>query len=322
MFENKLNGKILIVFSDPGGAKPCLAIADTILNENLCVVSDRTFPFYNHFKSKVNVVQSEDNLEFFVDQFNPDIIFTGTSYTSIIEKTALKIAKEKKIINISFVDHWTSIGDRFRNKEGLLIIPDEVWVLDVRAKEIAIKDGINEDKIIISGNPYHHWLRDWKPNINRNFFFNNLKLDSEKKYILFAPDPLSNIDGLQKYGFDEYTASRIIVESVKKATLEFKTKYHFLIKMHPNQSSEKLVKVFEESTNFTVLPLDIDTNQCIYFSDIVIGFFSSLLIEADIMDKVIFRFLEKKLQEDPFLGLNLGVITNSNNLIEDILKQA
>ncbi|MDL2143321.1 CDP-glycerol glycerophosphotransferase family protein [Flavobacterium tructae] len=322
MFKNKLKGKIFIVFSDPGGAKPCLAIGDTIEAENICIVSDRNYPFYTQFSSNVNVIQSEEDLEFFIDQFNPDVIFTGTSYTSIIEKKALKIAKEKSIVSFSFVDHWTSIADRFRTDDGIFNFPNEVWVLDERAKEIAIKDGISEDKIIISGNPYHYWLKNWKPDIDREIFFNNLKLDSTKKYILFAPDPLSNIDGLQKYGFDEYTASRNIVECVNNAAPEFKKRYHFLVKMHPNQSSKELLEIFEMTNNFTVLPLDIDTNQSIYFSDIIIGFFSSLLIEANIMNKLILRFLEKKLLDDPFLGLDLGVKTNGDNLIEDILKQA
>ncbi len=322
MFKDKLNGKILVIFSDPGGAKPCLSISDIIDDENLCVISDRNYPFYNHFKSKVNIIQSEAKIEDFINNFNPNIIFTGTSYTSTIEKTAIKIAKEKGIISISFVDHWTSISDRFRSNDGKLNLPNEVWVLDERAKKIGIEEGIDAERIIISGNPYHNWLSTWKSDINRETFFMNLELNSKKKYILFAPDPLSNIDGLHKYGFDEFTTSKLIIKCVEKATPEFKNSYHFLIKMHPNQFSQKLTKIFSDLSNFTILPLDIDANQCIFYSDVVIGFFSSLLIEADIMNKVIFRFLEEELNEDPFLGLNLGTITNSKNLIKDILKQA
>ena len=318
MFSNKLKGNVLIVFSDPGGAKPCLAIGDSINEDNLCVISDRSYPFYNHFESKVNVIESEGNLEDFINNFSPNIVLTGTSYTSIIERTAIKIAKEKKIMSISFVDHWTSMSARFRSNDGVLNLPDEVWVLDERAKNIGIEEGIDAEIIKISGNPYHVWLKNWKPNINRMQFYRSLHIDETKKMILYAPDPLSNVNGIEKFGFDEFIASRKVRECIRLADKKFKERHHFLIKMHPNQCVEKLIEIFKDNYNFTVLPLDVDTNQCIYFADIVMGFFSSLLIEGNIMNKPIIRFLDNQLDNDPFKGLNLGVKANSDNLVSNI----
>lgn len=319
MFENKLKGKILVIFSDPGGAKPCLSIFEDFDKLNLKIVSDREYSFYNDFKSTVEVLKNNVEICNLIDEFHPDILFTGTSYTSDLEKKAISCAKEKGIFTISFVDHWTSISDRFSTPDGINL-PDKIWVLDERAEQIAIQEKIAQEKLFIAGNPYHTWLKKWKPKVKRKDFFINLKLDETKKMILFAPDPLSNVNGIEKFGFDEYIASKEILKCVKESNDDFKKTYHFLIKMHPNQSVEKLAKVFEANDSFTILPLDVNTNDCIYFSNIVMGFFSSFLIEAGIMSKPIIRFLINELKNDPFLGLNVGIKTNSESLVNNIKK--
>jgi len=320
MILEKLKGKILFCFSDPGGAKPCLSLSDKLNKDDIKIISDRDYSFFNIFNSKVSVVENHNNLSEIIEDFNPDIIFTGTSYKSNLEKKVISLGKSKDIIVFSFVDHWTSISDRFRiNKKGFNF-PNEVWVLDERAKQIAIKEGIDENKLFISGNPYHNWVIKWRPNIERKDFYKNLGLNGGIKYILFAPDPLSNVNGIESFGFDEYIASKRMIECVESSTVEFKNSHHFLIKMHPNQSVDKIMRVFHGYKNFTILPLEIDANKSIYFADLVIGFFSSLLIEAALMNKPVIRFLQNELKVDPFSGLDLGTISNSDKLIKNILK--
>lgn len=317
MFKDKLKGKILVIFSDPGGAKPCLSICESIDTLDLLVISDREYVFYNDFKSKVKVIKRNKEIIKYIDEFKPDIVLTGTSYTSDLERKAIAHCKKIEIFTISFIDHWTSISDRFLTNERINF-PDEIWVLDERAKQIAIKEKIAKNKLFIAGNPYHVWLKNWKPKINRKQFYHNLHIDETKKMILFAPDPISNVNGIEKFGFDELVASRKLRECIRETDKEFKDRYHFLIKMHPNQCVEKLTDIFEDNNNFTILPLEVDTNQSIYFADIVMGFFSSLLIEANIMNKPIIRFLDNQLSNDPFEGLNIGVQANSENLVNNI----
>lgn len=317
MFKDKLKGKILVIFSDPGGAKPCLSICESIDTLDLLVISDREYVFYNDFKSKVKVIKRNKEIIKYIDEFKPDIVLTGTSYTSDIERKAIAHCKKIEIFTISFIDHWTSISDRFLTNERMNF-PDEIWVLDERAKQIAIEEKIAKNKLFIAGNPYHVWLKNWKPKINRKQFYHNLHIDETKKMILFAPDPISNVNGIEKFGFDEFVASRKLIECIRETDKEFKDSYHFLIKMHPNQCVKKLVEIFKDNNNFTILPLEVDTNQSIYFADIVMGFFSSLLIEANIMNKPIIRFLDSQLANDPFKGLNIGVKANSGNLVDNI----
>lgn len=316
MFEEKVSGKILFVFSDPGGAKPCLSLASSS-SSAVCAISDRLYSFYKDFTCNVLIVDINE-LEGFIDGYKPDVIFTGTSYTSNIEKLAIDLAKKKDITCYSFVDHWTSISQRFKDDKGALKLPESIWVIDEKAKEQAIQEGISADLLYISGNPYHAWLKSWKPKTTRGEFFKTIKVNPLKKIILFAPDPLSNVNGRDRFGFDEYSASGKIVESVKKSSFDFQERCHVLIKAHPNQNVEKLAMIFEEQINFTMLPAEVDANESIFFSDLVLGFFSSFLIEANILGKPVVRFFEVESKDDPFLEMNLGIRATESNLIEEI----
>ena len=92
------NNRGLFVFSDPGGAKPLLGLI-TLIKKNLKdfrIVSDRTYSFFKEFNLEVNKPNINDD----IDNFNPDFIFTGTSYTSKIELEYLKKSKKKKSFHI------------------------------------------------------------------------------------------------------------------------------------------------------------------------------------------------------------------------------
>ncbi|HEY4784553.1 MAG TPA: CDP-glycerol glycerophosphotransferase family protein [Bacteroidales bacterium] len=309
----KLSGNILFVFSDPGGAKPCLSLIELDNIVNSVAISDREYSFYKSFKTQVRLVNRD--FEQLIDTIHPELIFTGTSYTSDIEQQFIKIAKKQGIYCYSFVDHWTSISKRFKDSKGEMIFPDKVWMIDERAKRIAIDEGIEESKLVISGNPYHDWLRNWKPSISKEQFFSKLQLlDQSQKLLVYAPDPLSNINGKEVYGFDEVSATSVIVNLFNYYQKELK-EWKVLVKMHPNQDREKLVHIVENNKPFLVLSDNIDTNTLIYYADVVMGFFSSFLIEASVMNKYVLRFLENIVNNDPIAEVNIGKIVNNSSLV-------
>ena len=91
------NKRGLFVFSDPGGAKPILGLITLIKKElkNYRIVSDRTYSFFKEFNLEVNKPNIHDD----IDNFNPDFIFTGTSYTSKIELEYIEKSKIKNIVS-------------------------------------------------------------------------------------------------------------------------------------------------------------------------------------------------------------------------------
>ncbi len=311
----ELKGRGLFVFSDPGGAKPILTLADenTGTLRDIKAVSNREYPFYKEFSTKVE----KPNLSKNINDFKPDFVFTGTSYTSDIEINYIIAAKENGIPVYSFVDHWTNIRNRF--SKGLkTFFPDTIFVLDKRAKEIAIQEGIEVEKLSILPNPYHTLLRKWHPKFIKKTFFNDNKIPFDNILIVFAPDPLSNVGGIEKFNTDEKIITQEflkvinIVKSNKKITIIFKP--------HPNQNIEYIFPVIS-NLGIDVLCLnDIDTRALLYYSDIVVGIFSNILIEGEILGKEVIRFLEK-CNNDPLEQLNIGTICRTRNQLLNILQK-
>jgi hypothetical protein len=134
---------------------------------------------------------------------------------------------------------------------------------------------------------------------------------------LYAPDPLSNVSGIEVYGFDELTITSILVDFFNKHSYEL-SNWIVLIKAHPNQNLNLLEKIISMNASFQLLPQEIDTNTIIFYSDIVMGFFSSFLIEANVLNKRVLRFFEQEIVNDPIRELNIGVVVDTDNLLKEL----
>jgi hypothetical protein len=270
--------------------------------------------FYNNFNVVVEIC--DKNFNAIISKYIPNFIVTGTSYRSTIEKEIHKIAAREGIPCFAFVDHWTSFRERFEQADGSLLVPDQVWVVDERAKTLAIKAGIPEQRIVISSNPYYDWLGKWKPIISKRTFLDHAGLlSSSERLLLFAPDPLSNIDGKQIYGFDEIEVISQIENLFNSNQIK---NWIVLFKAHPNQDTDVLKNVLKRCNHIQLLPENIDTNTALYYSDAVMGFFSNILIEASILGKAVLRYLPFELENDPFAGLRIGTKTNQHQLSEHL----
>lgn len=300
LFDGK---NVLIVFSDPGGAKPLLALQQFIHSSKIVTVSDRVYSFYDDFG--VLVSPFNQNVSDYFTKWDIDILLTGTSYTSDIELAFIDEAKKRKIKSISYLDHYTAIKERFV-RENTPHLPDMLWVIDKLAKEKAEAAGFNHQNIAVWGNPYHQWLQQWSPSVSRISFLETLGLTDAEKYFVYAPDPLSNVNGIQQFGFDETT----VIQDISTLT-GYTTR--IVLKTHPNQDLKRL-KTLVENTTIVPAPVTVDTNTLIYYCDGVIGFFSSFLIEATILNKPVYRFLPHTAKNDPFAGLNIGTLVTLEDL--------
>lgn len=303
----ELKGRGLFVFSDPGGAKPCLSYI--LLNNcsNYIVISDRDYKFYSDFN--INVIITEE-IERYIYEFKPDYIFSATSYTSNIEKIAIRNAKINKIPSITYIDHSTNILDRFiLNNE--LYLPDFILVSDCDTQnELQNLNLLNSCNIMKIKNPFHVFLANWKPKIDKESFLAQLNIPTQKKIILIAFDPLSNINGLQKYGVDELSGIKEINSIIETKELD----YTYIFKPHPNQNIDLLTNVL--SDKIILVSSQTDTNNLIYFSDIIIGFFSNILLEANVFDKKVIRYHPNGFKNDPFLNKKIGIIATKESLIK------
>lgn len=311
----------LIVFSDPGGAKPCLSLAKKWqASDEVLVCSDRRYAFFETFGIPVRDCRGEDAPAIF-NEFRPDSLFTGTSYTSRIDMDFVREAARRGIPSASFVDHYTGFDVRFGSGEER-ILPDEIHVLDEKAAGLARESGLPESRIRITGNPYHDFLRSWRSQLSKAEVFQQLGIPvSYAKTILFAPDPLSNAGGVEKFGTDEVAILAILLESIG----EIGKPIQLLIKAHPNQSMDYLktgLKNLPGNVEMHLVPSEKDVllNDLIQHADLVAGMFSSLLVEAELLGAKTLRILCGITIPDPLAGQSAGAVLMRRSQVSSALR--
>ena len=311
----------LIVFSDPGGAKPCLSLAKTWqASDEVLVCSDRQYAFFETFGIPVRDCRGKEAPAIF-EEFRPDSLFTGTSYTSRIELDFVCEAAKRGIPSASFVDHYTGFDVRFESGEAR-ILPDEIHVLDDKAASLAREAGLPESRIRITGNPYHAFLRSWRSQLTKEEVFQQLGIPvSEAKTILFAPDPLSNAGGAEKFGTDEVAILALFLEALGETGKPIQ----LLIKAHPNQSMDYLktgLKNLPRNVEVHLVPSEKDAllNDLIQHADLVAGMFSSLLIEAELLGAKTLRILCGSTIPDPLAGQSAGAVLAERSQVSSALQ--
>jgi hypothetical protein len=278
---------IIYAFSDPAGANACMAMAKLgalFQRQSSTLFSNR----------KYNTTFGED-FEFVEEvpdfkKYKGDCLFTGTSHpesSNYFEVDSLQQAKESGLKTISFVDHWVNFRLRFLDKYNNPNYPDEVWVVDERAKELALEEGIPEYKLVVSGNPYHEFLKFfWKPVYEGKSYLEFLGISASDFIVLFAPDPLSIRDGKEIAGFTEDQA----LEQLLDVTGQLNIPIQVIVKCHPLQPFEIFSNILKKYGSNVHLLSKADTLELLNASDVVIGFFSNILLEAEALGKKVIRY--------------------------------
>lgn len=300
-FDNTIfEGKGIFVFSDPAGANSVLAIVDRLIllgrspKRDFLVFTNIIHTSLNEYKNILDISpSSESDFIDVIRTFNPTYIFSGTSLNDF-EHLCRKAAVKLNVMVISFIDHWTSYIERF-NFNNEIIFGDEIWVINKIAKIEAIKAGIPEKLITISGNPYYEKVKKFKPIVSKEYFFNSLGLDVSKKVILFVSDDIkrsfpSDNKGSCVLGFDEYTILSQLLISLKSIDINLK-KFQLVIKLHPKSNINKFNQLLNDTPLDlkTIIVKDCDSLLINYFSDYIIGMFSNMVIESYLMKKKVLR---------------------------------
>ena len=308
----------LFVFSDPGGAKPLLAFIKNHKLKDYKVISDRVYDFFLDFG--INVIHyKNESIKKIVQDFNPNYILSGTSYTSKIELRFIREANNLNIDTYTYIDHYTNYKERFV-LEKQYFFPKNIILIDKIAEKIAIKTKLSaHSNLIVINNFYHDFLRNWVPKTNRENFLNNRQIKSDEKIIVFAPDPLSNVNGKEKYLFDENDIWNDFSDVIRKIN---SNKLIVIVKFHPNQNKDTLIKTINNSNYNNVVLYDQNNSiDLLFHADIIIGMFSSILVEANVLKKQIIRHLHPNSMKDPLLALDIGLISlNKKELYKNMIE--
>lgn len=243
----------------------------------------------------------------------PDLVFLGTSQGNH-EYPWIDSAEKVGIRTISYVDHWTNIRNRFETAHGLCL-PDEIWVVNAAAREIALRDGIPDSRIRVVRNPYYELVETYVPEITRVEFLKMLDLRHE--VILFISDTVR--EAFPEVGFDEVSTTEAVLHTLvglqRDALLP---DYDFLIKLHPKCAEGKYQALIEnyQSPHLRIHEVrDSNANLYTYHADYVIGMFSNMVVEALLMGRRVLRVeIDRRMDLFHFTEVDCPVVTERGSL--------
>lgn len=305
---------VAFAFSDAAAANACLAQAFILKKEFDCEVSlfSNRQRNYSHWNFPIQ----------YIDEVTPaqlqhiDLVFTGTSHpesSGAFELKAIQQSQSKNIHTIAFVDHWTLIRTRFESRDEI-VYPDEIWVLDKTAKEIAIKEGIPEKLIRVHQNPFLTYLSSyWKSAYIGKDYTKEIGLPSDKKIIVIAPDPVSLRLKEANPGFTEANALHDLLATLGKLNKPLT----IVLKAHPLQPMEILQPVLDQYSSLGVTILTESNNpELVNIADLVIGFYSNFLLEAHALNKPVLRYFPGNPKLDPLQHFSqLAPISNPSQAL-------
>jgi hypothetical protein len=312
---SRFSGNGIFIFSDPAGAKACLALNEMLLIENVAgkrrLISNKTYSFYGQFSAKVEIIENE-NIPDISKNIEPvDWIFTGTSHPDSSMGFELIFLKNAPAKSFSFIDHWTNFKLRFI-LDGELVLPDIIFVLDNKAKALAIEDGLPADKISLLENPYLFYLKNYqRPTIDRSSFCIMLNIPEDKKIVLYAPDPISL----------RSKAERNEISILEELLDLSENNFILLVKFHPLQPFEVINKIMEGRNDIRIIndsafmPVDIFKNV-----NCIVGFYSNYLLEAATLNRNIITYMINQGETGHLQHILGSVIVNNKNELNFALK--
>ena len=263
------SGVCLIVAHDAGGAE--------ILS---CYVQQNQFnysfvlegPAIKVFQRKFFSLKLLD-LQSGVEQ--ADWVLCGTSWQSDIEWQAIKLAKQKGVPTVSFIDHWVNYPQRFIRKD-IQHLPDEIWIGDSYAQSIA-KETFPNTPIKIVENPY---LLEIEKEFN--LLKQVEKSHITKKTLLFISENLSG-HALLKYsdknhfGYTEFDAISFLLKNLNYVD---KNIDKVIIRPHPSDAKGKYDTFVKQSPDEVEIAGNSSLLNNIFESDVIAGCESMALVVA------------------------------------------
>lgn len=209
-----------------------------------------------------------------------DFLICSTSWQSNLEKNFIKASKIKKKKTISILDHWVNYKERFI-LDGEIILPNEIWVTNDYAFEIA--HSVFRDVEVKQ-------IEDYYSNILRKKIlkYSKMNLSKETQKILYVCEPIREHAELQYgdenyHGYTEESAVKYFLKNLSLLDMAFKK---ILIRPHPSEQSIKYNWLLDEFKHLDIkISSENELIEEILSSDAVIGCESMALVVGILAEK-------------------------------------
>lgn len=334
--------RILIFSRDPGGANVVIPIVEPLSNSGYEVIlygKDIALSKYSSYGLSGKNIEDEidssniDNVRIIVKKIKPDLIITGTSADDFVEKYLWKIGNEMGIPTIAILDQWMNYGIRFsrytqaqseafNSEKKLEFLPSKIFVMDKTAKNEAIEEGIDADRIIITGQPYFETvLNRWKTIDSEDIIRKRYKIPSDQFVILFVSEPLSKVFNQTNhtkhyYGYTEHSIFSELINALEDISSKLSQIPKVIVRNHPKEDPDSFSKYISKNQKNIIVDNSSDVFELVKMANLVVGMSSMLLIESAILGKNILSVQIGISKKDPFILNRMGITSNITNRID------
>jgi hypothetical protein len=184
-----------------------------------------------------------------------DWVLCGTGWSSDLERQAIKLGKQQGKKTVAFLDHWVNYRERFEETDGSVTYPDEIWVGDKQAQQIA-KEAFPTIPIKLHINPYFDDLDNELKKIKTN------KSTTNKVSILYVCEPI------RKSVYTEEDALKYFLENIEFLHSDV---LNVTIRPHPSESFDK----YQWTKNCAPVPINVGGVKSLLHetvdADVVVG---------------------------------------------------
>jgi len=328
--------RILVVSRDPGGTNailPLIAPLQALGNELKVYGKDAALSIYR--KQNIDCADicvaipsgTQEETDEFVRKTRPDLILTGTSSEDFTERHLWKAAERVGITSFAVLDQWTNYRLRLISEGGNpmngavsseLIVPSYFFIMDEFAKEEMCALGIDRNKLVVSGQPFFDYIRKTGDKVTPQEveeLRRELTGSEGGQVFVFASQPIASIhrqNGMPEdyWGYTEETVLNSVVKTLSIVTRDLATEVTLVLRLHPKDEVEAYKGVVGTlpSSIKVVVDRGTDSNLLLKASDLIIGMFSMLLLEAAILERPFISVQIGLKRENPLVFDRMGVV--------------
>jgi CDP-Glycerol:Poly(glycerophosphate) glycerophosphotransferase len=330
-----MKGRRILVFSrDPGGTNAIMPLIEPLraLGNEVSVFGKDAAPSI-YRKQKIDCSDicdsipsgTQEETDEFVRRTRPHLIVTGTSSEDFTERHLWKAAERADITSFAVLDQWTNYRLRLiaegcdpMNAASELIVPSFFFIMDEFARREMSVLGIDREKLVVSGQPFFDYIRKTADRFTTQEIEKLRRELTESKdghVLVFASQPIASIhrkNGMAEdyWGYTEETVLNSVVRCLSKLTEEMATKVTLVLRLHPKDEAHVYENALAALPNSIKVVVDRETDSSLLLkaSDLIIGMFSMLLLEAAILER---RFISVQIglrRENPLIFDRMGLV--------------
>jgi hypothetical protein len=276
--------KILVVSHDAGGAEIVSAWVkkNKVHQYSYCLQG----PAQAVFSRKLLGIKIADCSDLDLSGF--DLVLTGTSWSSDLEKRMILRAKKNGVKSAAYLDHWVNYRERFGYpaENWLEHLPDEIWCGDGYAMKISQNCGIPVQKLRFVENQYFLQIKEEAQAYSPEVIPHS---------ILYICEPVS--EHIQKehgdefyLGYNEFTAMKLFLKTLLSSD---KRSGPITIRPHPSEKEGKydqIVTSFENGLQISISNGD-QLYEEIQRAETIVGYESMVLVVAILLNKKVFSII-------------------------------